>query len=97
MTLTEAAACGTPAVDTDIGGHRDAVFHDRTGLLVEPGELAAAITRVLQDEALRLRLAAGARDRAAELTWEATAAGTLGVLAAEAQRLGRGRGLDSRS
>ena len=25
MTITEAAACGTPAVVTDIGGHRDAV------------------------------------------------------------------------
>src|SRR5690606_37423452 len=27
MTLTEAAACGTPAVATDIAGHRDAVEH----------------------------------------------------------------------
>ena len=33
MTLTEGAACGTPAVATDIVGHRDAVDAGRSGLL----------------------------------------------------------------
>src|SRR3546814_15393565 len=32
MSLTEAAACGTPAVATNIAGHLDAVEHERTGL-----------------------------------------------------------------
>ena len=31
MTLTEAAACGTPAVATRIAGHQDSVVHDQTG------------------------------------------------------------------
>ncbi len=35
MTLTEAAACGTPAVATDIAGHADAVVDGESGLLVE--------------------------------------------------------------
>ena len=35
MTITEAAACGTPAVATRIAGHADAVVHERTGLLVD--------------------------------------------------------------
>ena len=35
MTLTEAAACGTPAVATDIAGHRDAVVDGESGLLVD--------------------------------------------------------------
>ena len=38
MTLTEAAACGTPAVATAIAGHADAVLDGESGLLVdEPG------------------------------------------------------------
>ena len=33
LTLTEAAACGTPAVATDIRGHRCSVVDGGTGLL----------------------------------------------------------------
>jgi glycosyltransferase involved in cell wall biosynthesis len=87
MTLTEAAACGTPSVATRIPGHEDAVSDGRSGLLVgDVGELAGALDRVLGDADLRARLCAGARARAAELTWGATAQGTLEVLAAEAIR-----------
>ena len=35
MTLTEAAACGTPAVATRIAGHADAVRDGRSGLLAD--------------------------------------------------------------
>ncbi len=81
MTVTEAGACGTPAVATDIAGHRDAVRDGETGLLVRSDdELATALSRVLRDDALRLRLTAGARDHAARFTWGATALGTLSVL-----------------
>jgi glycosyltransferase involved in cell wall biosynthesis len=86
MTLTEAAACATPAVVTDIGGHRDAVQHGRTGLLAPLGELGAALSLVLADGSLRRTLAEGALARARELTWGATAAGTLRVLADDARR-----------
>jgi glycosyltransferase involved in cell wall biosynthesis len=81
MTITEAAGCGTPAVVTDIVGHRDSVAADESGLLVEPGDaFAAALVRVLTDTALRQKLASGALARAQALTWEATAAGTLSAL-----------------
>jgi len=44
MTLTEAAACGTPAVATAIAGHADAVLDGESGLLVEdPAELSVAL------------------------------------------------------
>jgi len=86
MTITEAAACGTPAVVTDIGGHRDAVVEGVTGLLVAPEQLGAALARVLSQPVLRRRLAEGALERTSTLTWEATAAGTLAVLAQEALR-----------
>jgi glycosyltransferase involved in cell wall biosynthesis len=87
MSITEAAACGTPAVVTDIAGHRDAVVADHSGLLVD-GEagLTDGLTAVLTDDELRGRLTAGALDRAAALTWHATAIGTLGALVDDARR-----------
>jgi glycosyltransferase involved in cell wall biosynthesis len=90
MTATEAAACGTPAVVTDIAGHRDAVAHDTSGLLVrDPSELGAAMARVLLDDALRARLSAGAREHASRFTWGATAMGTLQVLCGQPPRMPR--------
>jgi len=92
MTLTEAAACGTPAVATRIAGHSDAVTEGESGLLAEhDDELVDAMRRVLTDRDLRTRLSDGARTRAAALTWEATAIGTFSVLAADALRRSRRR------
>ena len=63
MTLTEAAACGTPAVATDIAGHRDAVVDGESGLLVDDlGQLSVALGRVLGDDVLRSRLSKGRAD-----------------------------------
>ncbi len=91
MTLTEAAACGTPAVATRISGHTDAVIENRSGLLVDDrDELTDALDRLIRDPDLRAHLTAGALDYASQLTWGATARGTLEVLAAEAIRR-RGR------
>jgi glycosyltransferase involved in cell wall biosynthesis len=92
MTLTEAAACGTPAVATRIAGHLDAVVDGQTGVLTDEtrSDLAGALTAVLTDDALRARLSTGAREHASRYTWGATALGTLEVLAREAIRL-RGR------
>lgn len=85
MTLTEAAACGTPAVATDIAGHSDAVLADRSGLLrTSDDDLAAAMVAVATDTDLRNRLTAGALDRAGELTWDNAALANFEVLAADA-------------
>jgi glycosyltransferase involved in cell wall biosynthesis len=86
MTITEAAACATPAVVTRIAGHSDAVDDGVTGLLVHsPDAFAGALASVLLDDGLRARLGAAAAQRAATLTWEATAAGTLEALVGEAE------------
>jgi len=86
MTITEAGACGTPAVVSDIAGHRDALEHGVGGLLVDPGdEFAQALVRVLTDTPLRERLARGAMARARKLTWDATAATVLEALVKEAE------------
>lgn len=83
MTLTEAAACATPAVATRIPGHRDAVRDGIGGLLVESfDEMVAALTRVLRDDDFRAHLGDGARRTAQELTWDRTAYETFAVLAA---------------
>jgi glycosyltransferase involved in cell wall biosynthesis len=82
MTITEAAACGTPSVVTNVAGHADAVVDGVTGLLADRAdEFRAALGSVLRDRGLRERLSAGAREHAARFTWEATARGTLQVLA----------------
>lgn len=85
MTITEAAACGTPAVVTRIAGHADSVVDGDTGLLAEPADLGAAMGFVLADRALRDRLTAGATAHAARFTWESTASATLRALADEAR------------
>jgi len=87
MTLTEAAACGTPAVATAIAGHTDAVLDGESGLLVDRvGQLADALTQVINDDVLRSRLSKGALARARWFTWGATARRSLEALAQEAGR-----------
>ena len=86
MTLTEAGACATPAVASDIAGHRDAVVHGRTGLLADGEEaLASALARVLGDADLRAGLGTGALAHARRFTWQAAAQATLEALAEEAR------------
>lgn len=82
MTITEAGACGTPAVVSDIAGHRDAVAHGVSGLLSD--DIGRDLDLVLRDASRRDALGAGAATRAAALSWEMTARGTLEALAAEA-------------
>jgi len=85
MTLTEAGACGTPAVASRIAGHRDAVVDGSTGLLADGVEdVAAALSRLLGDDLLRSRLGRAAEHYARSFSWDATAARTLEALVDEA-------------
>lgn len=62
--LIEAAACGLAAVATTVGGIPETVVHDRTGLLVAPGDVAAlagAVSTLLTDHDRRRRLGRAAR------------------------------------
>jgi glycosyltransferase involved in cell wall biosynthesis len=87
MTITEAAACGTPAVVTRIPGHLDAVDDEHSGLLADDSRrLGEHIEALIGDDAFRERLSKGALAHAARFTWAATARGTLEVLAADALR-----------
>ncbi len=67
VALIEAMAAGVPVLSTDVGGVADLVAHGETGWLVRPGDppsLAEAIRHLLDDEALRARLAAAGRTAA---------------------------------
>jgi sugar transferase (PEP-CTERM/EpsH1 system associated) len=65
-TLLEAMAAGAAVVASDVGGNRELVEHEVTGLLFESnnlGQLVDALTRLQTDIALRHRLARAAADR----------------------------------
>ena len=72
----EAMACGRPVVSTDLEtGVPWVNQHETTGLVVRPGDaaaLAAALTRLSSDPALRARFGAAGRERvASQFTVEA--------------------------
>ncbi len=60
LVVTEANACGTPAVVYDVPGLRDSVRNELTGLIVppRPSSLADAMVRVTSDPGLYDRLVA---------------------------------------
>jgi glycosyltransferase involved in cell wall biosynthesis len=63
--VLEYLACGLPVVASALGGNVEVVEDGRTGLLIppeNPSRLAAAVLRLLGDEALALRLAQAGRE-----------------------------------
>jgi glycosyltransferase involved in cell wall biosynthesis len=66
VSLIEAGLCGVPAVTTAVGSAGEVVEDGVTGLVVPPDveALAAAVRRLLDDDALRTRMAAAAGPRA---------------------------------
>lgn len=74
LVFLEANACGTAVIGSTSGGIADAVEDGVTGLLVppaDPGALATATLRLLQDPDLRRRLGEQGRARVLrDFTWE---------------------------
>jgi glycosyltransferase involved in cell wall biosynthesis len=69
----EAMLCGAALVATDIGGHREYAFHEKTALLSQakdPQGLADNILRLLSDSTLRVRLATRGNEHIQQFTWE---------------------------
>lgn len=66
--VIEAAAAGVPSVAADVGGTAEAVVHGETGFVVQSGDtdgFIAALEALADDEPLRRRMAAAARELAA--------------------------------
>ena len=74
VACLEAMAAGRPVVASAVGGLRDLVVDEETGLLVPPGDVSAlrgALERLLGDADLRARLGRAARERVlTEFTWK---------------------------
>jgi glycosyltransferase involved in cell wall biosynthesis len=83
LTATEANACGTTTVSSNVQGLRDAVIDEETGLLYEYGnreKLAEKIILLLRDSNLRNRLASNALRRSKEFDWQIGAEKTMEVI-----------------
>lgn len=81
LPVIEAMAAGVPVVASRSGGVVETVKNLRTGFVVEkndPEELAAALLKLLQDDALRESMGRTARERVLGcFTWDRVAAATL--------------------
>jgi glycogen(starch) synthase len=82
LTILEAMAAGTPVIASRVGGVPEVVDHERTGLLVQSGDvdaLAAAIGKLLDDSRLRARLAAHASPHVQAFSWASCVRGYMDV------------------
>jgi glycosyltransferase involved in cell wall biosynthesis len=85
LVISEANACGTPAIVYDVPGLHDSVRHEVTGLVVpqQPEKLSDAMVRLTTDSDLYGRLVAAGRGLSMSLSYDGAAqAARLAILAA---------------
>jgi glycosyltransferase involved in cell wall biosynthesis len=75
LIVTEANACGTPAIGYNVHGLRDSIRNRETGLLTEinPRALAEATIAFFNDEELRQKLTENALEWSKSFSWDKTA------------------------
>ncbi len=78
MVIIEAAACGTPAIGSSVGGIPYVIVNNKTGLLVPPASpihLAAALVKLVENPLTTRAYGKAARERANSLfSWDEKAA-----------------------
>ena len=83
VAALEAMASGLPVIASDVGGLREVVEDDRTGIIVPPAnpeKIASAIKRLAESPELRSQMSAAARSRVVEnYSMEQMAARTLAL------------------
>jgi glycosyltransferase involved in cell wall biosynthesis len=75
IALLEAAVNRVPSIAYDLGGPREILNHDRTGVLVPPGDVPALqrqIRRLIEDRQLRQRIGDAAAVMALSGSWART-------------------------
>ncbi len=74
MVVTEAAACGTPSIVTDVTGLRDSVTHGITGIVVsstvDKRVLAITLQLFINDSKMRSELSRNTLLKVKKLTWK---------------------------
>jgi glycosyltransferase involved in cell wall biosynthesis len=81
IPLTEAMACGTPILTSNINGLKE--IAGDAALLIDPTDtesIANGITRILSDLELRERLSCKGLERSALFSWDRCASQTLALL-----------------
>ncbi|QDV54109.1 glycosyltransferase family 4 protein [Rosistilla oblonga] len=80
LPVIESMACGTPVVCSNVTSLPEVAGGAAVLVDTDPDSIAEGLLRVLQDESLRDTLAAAGLVRAADFSWEATAAKVQQVL-----------------
>ncbi len=76
LTFLEAMLTGTPVIATDLGGIKDSVKHEKTGLLVPvncPNAISKSVLRLEEDSELRDQIVIHARQLTKQFTRETSA------------------------
>jgi glycosyltransferase involved in cell wall biosynthesis len=75
LVVTEASACGTPAIVYDVPGLRDSVRNESTGLVVSPRphSLSEAMIRMTRDSTLYEQLATEGQRQSRSFSYDETA------------------------
>jgi len=96
VAALEAMAIGLPTIASAVGGLREVVEHDRSGILVEPArpdEIGSAIARLKKSAELRTKMGAAARARVVEnYSMDSMARWTLELYRAALEKKREGRG-----
>ena len=78
----EAAACGIPVIASSVGGLRDLIENNKTGILVEgwdPSLYAQSLSQLLTNPLESTEIAMNAVEKASQFTWGQTAECLLGI------------------
>lgn len=74
MVVTEAAACGTPSIVTDVTGLRDSVVNGKTGVIIKPNpspeDLSDTIINIIEDNQMRNKMSKEAMKWSKNFSWE---------------------------
>jgi glycosyltransferase involved in cell wall biosynthesis len=86
LPAAEAMMCGAAVVATDIGGHQEYCISGQNSLLVSPRrpeEMSEAMSQLVEDQALRVRLAESGYDSIRRFTWDKAVNALEGLLMRE--------------
>lgn len=88
-TVAEAMACKVPVVCTDTGEVKDFAFHEKTALLVLPGDteaMASALLRLIREDKLRETLKENAYSHIKQFNWDKCVVRLEEILSSELKR-----------